>query len=378
LLKTLPKYTPDQIKNIGYDLGEIETWPTPSKSELYEVIRKRVREEIIKPLGRDGKGYSTVRGVPVSYYLPVIVTWLAMATWFVMHPSILSGICLGLSLCWVGTGIQHTANHGGLAKNTKLEYALGLLDDLAVGGSSICWRYHHNVSHHAYCNDVSKDADAHSSYPMIRLDSSQKLAPHHRFQWIYGPIMFCFLWISIQLADLQQLLSGAFYDVEFRGTKPTEIVWNVLLKVLHFWWIVVLPYQFHGLEVMLYPWMACFGCGGFALASMFIVSHNVDETKLIETSPDAKGDWAKQQILTSTSWGGKLGCFLSGGLNLQIEHHLFPCLPHHLYPQVQVIVKEECKKLNMHYAGYDTLVGNWIDFIKFLYKMGQVGTKKAN
>merc|ERR1739848_701551 len=172
------------------------------------------------------------------------------------------------------------------------------------------------------------------------------------------------------MGDLQQLLAGAFFDVEFRGTRPIEIVWNVLLKVLHFWWIVVLPYQCHGLEVMLYPWMACFGCGGFVLASMFIVSHNVDETKLIETSPSVKGCWAKQQILTSTSWGGKLGCFLSGGLNLQIEHHLFPCLPHHLYPDVQVIVKDECKKRGIHYAAYDTLVGNWIDHIKFLYRMG--------
>jgi len=262
-----------------------------------------------------------------------------------------------------------------------LEYALGLLDDLAVGGSSICWRYHHNVSHHAYCNDVSMDADTYSSFPILRLDSSQKLHAYHRFQWLYGPITFCFLWISIQLADLQQLLAGAFYDVKFRGTHSTEIVLNVLLKVLHFWWIVVLPYQYHGLEVMLYPWMACFGCGGFMLASMFIVSHNVDETKLLEApgSKDGgiKGDWALQQILTSTSWGGKLGCFISGGLNLQIEHHLFPCLPHHLYPDVQVIVKDECKKRGVHYAGYDTLVGNWIDHIKFLYKMGnQSATEK--
>jgi fatty acid desaturase (delta-4 desaturase) len=377
LLKTLPKYTPDEIKNLGYDVGEGETWPTPSKSELYETLRKRVREEIVKPLGRDERGYSTVRGVPSWYYLPVIFTWLVTAFWFVTYPSIVSGICLGLSLCWVGTGIQHTANHGGLEKDTKVEYLLGLLNDIAVGGSSICWRYHHNVSHHAYCNDVLKDADTYSSFPLLRMDSSQKLSTYHRFQWLYGPVSFCFLWISIQIADLQKLLDGTCYDVSFNGTKSAEIVLNVLRKVIPFWWIVVLPYQYHGLEVMLYPWMACFGFGGFVLASMFIVSHNVDETKLLE-SPDIKSDWAKQQILTSTSWGCKLGCFLSGGLNLQIEHHLFPCLPHHLYPQVQMIVKDECKKRGIHYAAYHNLAGNWIDHIKFLYKMGQVDSKKTN
>merc|ERR1719197_1180167 len=169
-------------------MTQSEKWPTPSKSELYETLRKRVREEVLKPLGRDEPGYNSVRGVPTWYYAPIIITWLACATWFVTHPSVLSGICLGLSLCWVGTGIQHTANHGGIDKDTSLEYMLGLLDDLAVGGSSICWRYHHNVSHHAYCNDADKDADTYSSFPMIRLDSSQKLASYHRFQWIYGPI----------------------------------------------------------------------------------------------------------------------------------------------------------------------------------------------
>lgn len=377
LLKTLPQYTPDQIKNLGYDLGEAETWPTPNESELYRTLKQRVREEVLKPIGRDEKGMNSVRGVPLWYYLPVIMTWVVCATWFITVPSILSGTCLGLSLCWVGTGIQHTANHGGMHKNTKWEYFLGLLDDLAVGGSSICWRYHHNVTHHAYCNDVNKDPDTYSSFPILRLDSSQKLQPYHRFQWIYGPISFCFLWISIQLADLQQLLAGSFFDCRFHGTGSVEISWNVLLKVLHFYWIVVLPYQLHGLSVMLYPWMACFGVGGFVLASMFIVSHNVDETKII-SAPGVKGDWAKQQILTSTSWGGVIGCFLSGGLNLQIEHHLFPCMAHHLYPQVQVVVKDECKKRGIHYAGYGTLFTNWVDHIRFLYNMGRAAGKKSD
>lgn len=378
ILKTLPKYTPDQIRKTGYELGEEEKWPTPSQSELYQTLRKRVREEIIKPLGRDGeKGYNSVRGVPLWYFLPVIITWIVCALWFVSYPSIWSGTCLGLALCWVGTGIQHTANHGGLLKDTKWEYMLGLLDDIAVGGSSLCWRYHHNVTHHAYCNDVDLDPDTYTSFPLIRLDSSQKLHAYHRYQWLYGPISFCFLWISIQLADLQQLLAGAFYDVKFNGTGSVEIVWNVLLKVIHFWWIVVLPYQCHGINVMLYPWMACFGVGGFVLASMFIVSHNVDEAKL-QNSPEVKGCWATLQILSSTSWGGVIGCFFSGGLSLQIEHHLFPCMPHHLYPAIQVIVKDECKKRNIHYAAYGTLFSNWIAHIKFLYHMGQAPTKKGN
>jgi len=151
------------------------------------------------------------------------------------------------------------------------------------------------------------------------------------------------------------LMDAQSFLVKFKGTPSTEIVFGVLLKVVHFWWIVVLPYYMHGLTAMLYPWMACFGMGGFALSSMFIVSHNIDETKTLETTPGIKGDWARQQIETSTSWGGTIGSFFSGGLNLQIEHHLFPCLAHNLYAEVQVIVKDECAKQGIRDNGYPTL-----------------------
>merc|ERR1719240_843736 len=98
---------------------------------------------------------------------------------------------------------------------------------------------------------------------------------------------------------------------------------------------------------------------------MFIVSHNTDHVKVEQT-----GDWARQQIETSTSWGGSIGSFMSGGLNLQIEHHLFPCMAHNLYPAVQEIVKDECKKQGIKYNGYGFLLTNFIDHLKFLYAMG--------
>merc|ERR1740130_655448 len=367
-LERLPKLTVEEVEKKGFDFGRKETWPTPGQSKLYETIRKRVVEEILKP-----RGMTSGRGVPAWHFVTVIAFWLVAAVYFLCRPSILSGLILGWAVAWIGVGVQHTANHGGLTKNTTVGYMLGLLDDIATGGSSIVWRYHHQVSHHAYCNDIELDSDSYSSSPLVRLDSTQALQPYHRFQWIYAPIAFCFLWISIQLQDLECLLNSKFFQVSFKGTKSLEIVFGVLLKVIHFWGMVVLPYQLHGLSVMLYPWMACFGFGGFALASMFIVSHNVDD--VTRGTPEGKtGDWARQQIETSTSWGGAIGSFMSGGLNLQIEHHLFPCMAHHLYPSVQVIVKEECAKGGIKYCGYDSLLPNYIDHIKFLYHMGH----KAN
>lgn len=374
-LASLPKFSVEELKKKGYDFGRKETYPTPSKSTLYETIRKRVLDEVLKPRGM-ATGSVSARGVPMWHFLTVIASWLLAATWFVSRPSIVSGLVLGWTLAWIGTGVQHTANHGGLTQNTTLGYLLGLLNDIATGGSSIVWRYHHQVSHHSYCNDLELDQDVHSSHPLIRLDSSQQWQWYHKFQMFYGPVAFCFLWISTQLQDLSCLMTSQSYLVRFRGTQSTEIVFGVLLKVIHFWWLVVLPYQVHGLSVMLFPWMACFGFGGFALAAMFIVSHNVDHTKKVD-SPGTKDCWARQQIETSTSWGGTIGSFMTGGLNLQIEHHLFPCLAHNLYLAVQVIVKEECKKADVSYSAYPTLLPNLIDHLKFLNHMGQPSRKTS-
>jgi fatty acid desaturase (delta-4 desaturase) len=123
--------------------------------------------------------------------------------------------------------------------------------------------------------------------------------------------------------------------------------------------------------------MACFGFGGFCLAAMFIVSHNVDETKFLANPDTAKKDWAVQQIETSTSWGGAIGSFFSGGLNLQIEHHLFPCMAHNLYAEAQVIVKDECAKQGIRYTSYNTLFPNFVDHIKFLFEMGKAPSKPS-
>lgn len=370
ILETLPKFKVEEIEKKGYNFGRKETCPTPSQSPLYETIRKRVLEEVLKPNGM-AIGAQSARGVPWWHFASVLVTWLAAATWFVSRPSVLSGLVLGFALCWIGTGVQHTANHGGAAKNTTLEYLLGLSDDLCTGGSSLVWRYHHQVAHHAYCNDIVLDPDAYSSFPLIRLDSSQKWQPYHRFQWIYAHILFAFMWPATQVQDLQILLAPTpdFHGVTFKGTGRAEIALALVLKFLHCCWIIALPLYLHGFRTMFFPFIALFGFGGWFLASMFIVSHNVDEVKY-SNDLCAKGDWAKQQIETSTSWGGRIGSFLSGGLNLQIEHHLFPCMAHHLYADAQKIVQDECAKQGVKYSAYPTLFHNLIDHCKFLHQMG--------
>jgi len=377
LLSILPKGPSlEELQKLGYEFDRPkEDWATPSQSELFCTIRKRIVEEILKPMGR-ATGGTGARGVPWWHIASVIGTWLTCATWFVAYPSLLSGAVLGFAMCWVGLAVQHTANHGGLTKNAKLSYCLGLLNDVGPGGSSLVWRYHHQVSHHTYCNDGVLDQDAHSSFPLIRMDPSQELQPHHKWQFLYGPAMFSMLYFSIQMGDIQQLLDARSFLVNFRGTSQKEIYLAFALKFVHFMWLYVLPASIHGIRAMIVPWAASLLIGSFWLATTFIVSHNLEGAKEAEMLAD-KSDWAKYQIETTASWGGRIGSFFTGGLNLQIEHHLFPCLPHHIATDVAVIVKEECKKRSVVYKDYDTLIGNFVDHLKFLYAFGRPSKKDA-
>jgi len=376
-LKKLKKCSVQELEKAGHSFDRpSETWATPSESELYQVIRKRVLKEILKPMGK-AVGETPSRGVPAWHVASVFAGWATAATLLILRPSIWSGALAGLSMCWVGLAVQHTANHGGISQNTTLGYILGLFDDIIPGGSSMVWRYHHQVSHHTYCNDVVLDQDAHSSFPMIRMDHSQEVEWYHRYQWIYGPLSFCLLAVSIHTQDLQCLLDMKTFMVKFKGSTAPEVVLAMILKAVHFSWLYVLPALVNGPRAMLLPWVSAVAVGGFSLASLFIVSHNVSDCKQAEEPLSKKGDWARYQIETSTSWGGRVGSFFTGGLNLQIEHHLFPALPHNLYTDVQKIIMEECKTRGITYNYYPTLLPNFVDHIKFLYVMGQPVTEKA-
>eukprot|EP01065_Artemidia_motanka_P040052 TRINITY_DN4960_c0_g1_i2.p1 TRINITY_DN4960_c0_g1~~TRINITY_DN4960_c0_g1_i2.p1 ORF type:complete len:461 (+),score=145.09 TRINITY_DN4960_c0_g1_i2:69-1385(+) len=364
VLAGLPRAASDVVPT-GYDPhGEGEAdFPTPSKSELFGAIRRRVAKEVLR--GDCG------RGVPTWHFLSVIGTFLTTAVLFTHRPSVLTGSMLGLALAWIGTGVQHSANHGSLCRTPWVNYLLGLLDDVGPGGSSLVWRYHHQVSHHTFTNDVHLDQDVFAQFPVLRLDDSQPLRSYHRWQWLYGVLGMPILWFTIQWADLMQLAAHKAFLVTFWGTSRIETLVALALKALHVYWLFVYPASLHGFGAMLVPWAAVLGVGSLFLSLTFIVSHNIEETKGCSLTEDARKDWARWQIETSASWGGVVACFFTGGLSLQIEHHLFPCVRHSSYPEIQKIIKQECAKRGVRYTDYPDLPSIIWKMFTFLYNMGR-------
>jgi fatty acid desaturase (delta-4 desaturase) len=366
-------------------------FPLPGDSAMYKTLKARVAKEVLtgsadKSGARGGQDWQTAL---------ILGTWIACWYMYVTSPSVFTGVLLGLAAAWCGLAVQHTANHGALFQSPDLNVLFGMADDITCGGSSVVWRYHHQLSHHLYTNHIELDQDAHSSFPLLRMDRTQPYKSFHKWQPFYAPIAFALYYFSVQMGDFETVMSKKVFRVRLTGVDKTgvklsgisaigEVPLFYIGKAIHFSLLLFIPFYYSGFQwtVTLPAFFAYTSTGSFVLSMLFIVSHNVLGTKEIDTvaatndstpagkTVDPRKDWAAWQIDTSASWGGAIGGFFTGGLNLQIEHHLFPGVAHQHYPAIAKIVKEECANHGLPYHGYDNLALIVVDYFKFMAEMG--------
>lgn len=106
---------------------------TPARSD-------RVRKEVFGGAEAQGAHRSGSEGAAA-----VILGYAAAAyAVYASNPGVLSGALLGLGGAWIGLTVQHCGNHGAMSTKAWVNQAMGLCDDL-IGGSSLAWRYHHQV-----------------------------------------------------------------------------------------------------------------------------------------------------------------------------------------------------------------------------------------
>lgn len=365
-LRMLPKLE-------DFPVDAVPRSPYPNDSELYNAIRQRVRKEVFK--GAEIKGAHRSG----SEWAAVVILGYAVAAYaaYAINTNALTGALLGLAGAWIGLTVQHCGNHGAMSTNAAVNGALGLCDDL-IGGSSLMWRYHHQVSHHIHCNDEALDEDVFTSFPFLRFDPRLPRAWYHKYQHIYMWATFPLLQLIFQVGDIKGLLENRTGGASLYGATPFEKATVVLGKLAHFGLLLGVPLALHGGDATLAGTAAYIAIQGVVLAATFAVSHNVPESKPLEDNATrdnlmtelAQRDWGVQQVLTSANWGGVIGNFFTGGLNLQIEHHLFPAISFMHYPAIAAIVADECKKRGINYAHYDTLPEIIGRFCRYMAEVG--------
>lgn len=349
----------------AFPLAAVPPSPRPNDSELYCAIRERVASELFGGARRDAHrdGGGPAIAAILGYALAAYVAYAAL-------PCVATGAALGLGGAWIGLTVQHCANHGAMTPNAALNRLLGHTDDL-IGGSALMWRYHHQVSHHVHCNDFGLDEDVFSAFPLLRFDARLPRRWFHRWQHVYMWALFPLLQLAFQAGDLKALATGETAGARTTGASLPERASVLLGKAAHFG-LLLAPAAWAGWGATLGAACAYVATQGVVLAATFAVSHNVDEAKVAgETGgAAAERDWGRQQLTTSANWGGVVGNFFTGGLNLQVEHHLFPAICFVHYPAISAIVRQEAERRGVRYATYPSLPAILRRFVAYMAAVG--------
>lgn len=272
------------------------------------------------------------------------------------------GLCivLGIALASIGFSVMHDANHGSYSPNTKLNDFLGLSLNL-MGASSYFWKQKHNIIHHTYTNVDGIDDDIAKS-PIIRHCESQKWVPAHKVQHLYLlPVysLSTIFWIFIM--DFTKYFSRKIFTTEAwkMSTKNHIIFWAT--KAFYITFYIGIPIAVWGFL----PWLAGFfilnATMGLILSLVFQLAHVVENTEFEHVPLDAtkhiETAWAEHQVKTTANFamGNKVISWFVGGLNYQVEHHLFPRVSHVHYPEISKIVMAKCKEFGLPYNQYVTM-----------------------
>ena len=287
----------------------------------------------------------------------------------------LLSVSLGLALAGIGFNVTHDANHGSYSERRRLNHYMRWSLDL-IGASSYVWRIKHNVLHHTYTNISGADSDI-EQLPFLRLAPDQKRRWFHRFQHIYAwPLYGAFAVKWQMFGDISRLMVGNIEGTPVPWPRGRELVGFVLGKLLFVGWSVVIPLMFHAPLHVILVFVVTSSVLAFVLALTFQLAHCVEEaefTTVDEMTGGESVEWALHQLDTTVDFAprSRVLAWYMGGLNFQIEHHLFSRVCHTHYPSLAPIVRAVCERHGVTYRVHQTFAGAVMSHVRWLQRMGR-------
>ncbi len=271
--------------------------------------------------------------------------------------SIFLCIILGVNFAAIGFNIMHDAGHNSFSDNKNLNSVLSYSLNL-LGGNIYFWKLKHNIAHHTYTNINGEDHDIEVKF--MRIHHDQELKKHHKYQKFYFLALYgvsYFAWIFYQ--DYEKYFRQKMSKSSDRFAFPLKekfIFW--FSKIIHFSVFILVPILMVGIvPTILGLSIVCVVCG-LCLAIVFQLAHVVEHTefKTVEQHK-VEDEWMIHQIQSTANFAtkNKFLTWLLGGLNFQVEHHLFPKISHIHYPVINKLVKETCHEFNIKYSEYGSL-----------------------
>jgi linoleoyl-CoA desaturase len=348
-----------------------------NRSSFTATLRKNVNDYFKeKNISTKGNGKMFFKSIAMLslYFSPFVLMLIFPFSGWVFF---LLSFVMGIGMAGIGMSVMHDAVHGSFSNKNWLNKIFGS-SIYFIGGNIFTWRVQHNILHHTYTNIDGFDEDIEPK-GSLRLTKHSPLKKIHRFQYIYAFFLYCFMSLSRTFRDLDQLIkyNKAGITRQLGSTPRKEILLLLVTKIAYLGTIFVLPLLFSGFSwwIIILGFLVMHATAGLFMAIVFQMAHVVEEVD--HPLPNAKGDieneWTIHELETTANFGRKNGWFswMIGGLNFQVEHHLFPNICHVHYPAISPIVERTAKEFGLPYnvnRTFFTAVGSHVRVLKALGK----------
>jgi linoleoyl-CoA desaturase len=362
------------LSQVRYSSSDAEA----GHADFYKVLRKRVNQYFKdNNISRHANTNMVLKTIfMISLYT---VPFILMLTYFESTGMlILMWALMGFGMAGIGLSIMHDANHNAYSKNKTVNAILGKLLN-TVGGSDVNWRIQHNVLHHTYTNVSGMDEDIDTGV-LMRFSPNQQLRKGHRLQHIYAWFLYGFMtimWFSSK--DYVQFARYKKKDLlKTQGVSPNATLATIVVtKILYLGTLIALPLIFSAL-----PWWGTLlgfflmhFIAGLTLGMIFQPAHVIPSSNypVPDKSGNIESDWAVSQLMNTANFAPKSTWFswYVGGLNFQVEHHLFPNICHVHYSKISHIVRDTAFEYNLPYYSYKTFADALFEHGKMLHRLGR-------
>lgn len=294
---------------------------------------------------------------------------------------VLSGL-FGFTLASIGFNVMHDACHGSYSKKGWVNEIMGLTMN-ALGGNAFFWKLKHNIVHHTYTNIDGIDDDINNK-PFMRECSTQKWYPPHRYQHYYMFILYGFTSLFLLfITDYIKYVTKKVYTTPLKPMDFKEHATFWISKALYVGFTIVVPIMVVGWQAWLLGFLVMHFVLGLTLALVFQLAHVVEHAEFDFAGIEPKkieNEWAIHQVKTTADFGAdsKVLSWLVGGLNFQIEHHLFPRISHVHYPEISKIVAKTCEEHGLYYNYFPSFGSAIVSHVKFMKQLGQKPAEQIN
>lgn len=292
--------------------------------------------------------------------------WIYLTLWLIM----------GFGMAGIGLSIMHDANHGVYSKNKMLNNLMCYSMNL-IGSNAFIWKIQHNVLHHSFTNIEGADQDIDISFVM-RFSPHQEHRWFHNFQHYYAWILYSWMTLArVFISDFTRIKQYRAMNLVSQKQAKKELRISIMWKLSYFVYILILPILIHPEHWALFLlsfFMMHFICG-FILALIFQTAHVMPscEYPLMNEEGKIENSWAVHELLTTTNFSPKSRWFswAIGGLNFQVEHHLFQNISHVHYRDISKIVRQTAEEFGLPYNSEGSFIKAVWNHAKMLRALGK-------